>query len=218
VVVTESIFSMDGDAADLRGLAELKQRYPFFLLLDEAHASGVYGPGGSGYAAELGLGGLADVMVVTLSKALGCVGGAVCGSAAFCQGVVNWGRAFIYSTNIPPAVAAAVEKAIEIIGREPKWQEQLRQRSRQLRSALAENWPVMGLAEGPIVPLILKGEQRALEGAKLLQDRGFWVGAVRPPTVPRGTSRLRMTVCAQHTEEQVQDLFQALKKVIEPGL
>lgn len=214
VVVTESIFSMDGDAADLKGLAELKQQYPFLLLLDEAHAGGVYGPGGSGYAAELGLSGLADVIVVTLSKALGCIGGAVCGSAAFCQGVVNWGRAFIYSTSVPPMVAAAAEKAIEIISRESKWQLQLRHRSRQLREALAERWPVMGLADCPIVPLVLDLEQRALVIAKALQDKGLWVSAVRPPTVPRGTSRLRMTVCACHTEKQIQELVKNLGQVM----
>ena len=214
VVVTESIFSMDGDAADLRGLAELKKIHPFFLLLDEAHAGGVYGPGGSGYAAELGLQGLADVTVVTFSKAMGCIGGAVCGSDAFCQGVVNWGRAYIYSTSILPAIAAAIAKSIEVIGRQPKWQEQLRQRSRQLRTELAHRRQVVGLADCPIVPLILKEEQQAMKLARQLQDKGFWVSAVRPPAVPRGTSRLRMTVCARHTETQIQELARNLDEAM----
>lgn len=217
VVVSESIFSMDGDAADLRGLAELKQQFPFVLLLDEAHAGGVYGPKGGGYAAELGLQEVVDVTVVTFSKALGCIGGAVCASEAFCQAVINWGRAYIYSTSVPPAIAAAVEKAIEVIGREPERQVQLRLRSRQLRTALEEHWNVSGLADCPIVPLILNGEQQALEVARLLQDQGFWVSAVRPPTVPRGTSRLRMTVSGQHSQGQVQGLVLALKKAMEPG-
>src|SRR5262249_31337050 len=94
VVVTESIFSMDGDAADLRGLAQIKKELPFVLLLDEAHGSGVYGPNGAGYAAECGLQEIADVSIVTLSKALGCVGGAVCGSHVFCDGLLNLGRAY----------------------------------------------------------------------------------------------------------------------------
>jgi 8-amino-7-oxononanoate synthase len=214
VVVTESIFSMDGDAADLRGLAELKQQYPFVLLLDEAHASGVYGPGGSGYAAELGLREIVDISVVTFSKGLGCIGGAICGSDAFCQGVVNWGRPYIYSTSIPPAIAAGLEKGIELIGQNPHWQEQLRQRSRQLRQGLAGRHQVPGLEDCPIVPVILEDEQQAMEVARLMREKGYWVSAVRPPTVPRGSSRLRMTVCARHTEKQVGELIQGLKQVI----
>ncbi|MCC7350699.1 MAG: aminotransferase class I/II-fold pyridoxal phosphate-dependent enzyme [Phycisphaerales bacterium] len=214
VVVTESIFSMDGDAADLRGLADLKQRHPFVLLLDEAHGSGAYGPGGSGYAAELGLQDIADVSVVTFSKALGCVGGAICGSELFCQGVINWGRPYIYSTSIPPAIAAAVEKGIEVIGRQPDLQARLRQRGRQLREALSGRWKIPGLEDCPIVPLILNDEQQALEAAGLLRDKGYFVSAVRPPTVPRGTSRLRMTVCAEHTETQVRNFVRQVNEVV----
>ena len=107
VVVTESIFSMDGDAADLRAIAELKLEHEFFLLLDEAHATGVYGPAGAGLAAEYGLRQIVDVSILTLSKALGGIGGAVCGSAVFCEALVNYGRAYLFSTGVPAAVAAA---------------------------------------------------------------------------------------------------------------
>src|SRR2546429_634123 len=100
---------MDGGAADLPGIARLKQRHSFLLLLDEAHGSGVYGPYGSGYAAEVGLQSAVDVTIVTLSKAVGVSGGAVCASRAFCDALVNFGRSYIYSTNVPPAIAAAVE-------------------------------------------------------------------------------------------------------------
>jgi len=102
VVVTESIFSMDGDAADLPGIAALKREFPFLLVLDEAHGSGVYGPGGSGYAAELGLRDMVDIAIITLSKALGCVGGAVCASSAFCEAIVNFGRSYIFSHRDSP--------------------------------------------------------------------------------------------------------------------
>src|SRR4051812_6167694 len=112
VVVTESIFSMDGDAADLSGLAALKAKCPFVLLLDEAHGTGVYGPSGAGLAAERGLGDAVDVTIVTLSKAMGSGGGAVCASSAFCEAVVNFGRAYIFSTPLPPAPAAAAGAAI----------------------------------------------------------------------------------------------------------
>jgi glycine C-acetyltransferase/8-amino-7-oxononanoate synthase len=142
VVVTESIFSMDGDAAPLADLARIKQQGPgFILLLDEAHASGVYGPAGAGLAAHLGLGGLADVTVVTLSKALGCAGGAVCGSAAFCEAVVNLGRAYVYSTALPPALAATAEEAVGVLRDEPQHQERLTRVCGLLRSALREAGP-----------------------------------------------------------------------------
>src|SRR5439155_26921023 len=114
VVVTDSIFSMDGDAAVLAGLVEIKQQRPFILLLDEAHGSGVYGPAGAGYAAELNLQQYVDISIVTLSKALGCVGGAVCASNNFRQALVNYGCAFIYSTSIPPTVAAPAQETIAI--------------------------------------------------------------------------------------------------------
>ncbi len=105
VVVTESIFSMDGDAADLRAIAELKREFPFVLLLDEAHGTGVYGGGGAGYANEMGLSDIVDISIVTLSKAIGGTGGAVCGSRIFCEAIVNHGRAYIYSTSVPAFVA-----------------------------------------------------------------------------------------------------------------
>src|SRR5205823_3589799 len=130
IVITESIFSMDGDAADLAGLVELKKKYGFILFLDEAHGSGVYGPAGSGYAAELGLQDAVDVTVVTLSKALGCVGGAICGDARFIDAVVNYGRAWIYSTLLPPMIAAGATKAIEVLAAEPHHQQRVRDLAR----------------------------------------------------------------------------------------
>src|SRR5439155_926091 len=138
VVVTESIFSMDGDAADLRGFAAIKKQLPFVLLLDEAHGSGVYGPNGAGYAAECGLSEIVDVSIVTLSKALGCIGGAVCGSHAFCDALLNLGRAYIYSTSIPPMVAAAAQAAVEVCRDEPQRQARLRELARFVRSEISQ--------------------------------------------------------------------------------
>ncbi|HEY7115984.1 MAG TPA: aminotransferase class I/II-fold pyridoxal phosphate-dependent enzyme, partial [Tepidisphaeraceae bacterium] len=136
VVLTESIFSMDGDAADLAGLSELKDRHRFILLLDEAHGSGVYGAAGAGYAAEKGLASRVDVSIVTLSKALGCVGGAVCASKAFCAAVVNHGRAFVYSTALPPVIAAAVSEAIALLREEPWRQSTVRAMAREVRASI----------------------------------------------------------------------------------
>lgn len=205
VVVTESIFSMDGDAADLAGLAKLRKMFEFVWVLDEAHATGVYGPHGNGLAAEAGIGGLVDVQVVTLSKALGGVGGAICASAAFCDAVVNHGRAFIFSTNLAPACAAAAEAAIEVIRREPQRSVRVRAIARRVREQLGMT------GDSPIVPIILGTESAALAAARSLRERGMLVGAVRPPTVARGSSRLRITLSCEHSDDQIDALIGAIK-------
>jgi 7-keto-8-aminopelargonate synthetase-like enzyme len=210
VVVTESIFSMDGDAADLAGLAGLKRRRPFLLLLDEAHGSGVYGPAGAGLVAELGLGGVADVSVVTLSKALGCAGGAVCGSAAFCDLVVNSGRAYVYSTHIPPAIAAAGEAAIEILRYEPERQHRIRNVARAVRTRLAGAGLSVPAGDSPIIPVILGSEEAAMAAAAGLQNDGLWAVPIRPPTVPRGGSRVRVTLSSEHTDDEIDRLLTSL--------
>jgi 8-amino-7-oxononanoate synthase len=218
IVVTESIFSMDGDAADLPGLASLKQRHPFVLLLDEAHASGVYGPGGSGYAAEVGLGAIVDVTVITLSKALGLAGGAICTSTAFRDALLNFAPAAIYSTNIPPALAAGTEAALGILADEPARQQRLRALSRYLREQLVRSDQMEGgagaLPDSPIVPLLLRHEGQALSAAEELRRRGLLVVAIRPPTVPRGGSRLRITLTCEHRDEEIDLLVRALKEVV----
>lgn len=210
VIVTESIFSMDGDAADLASLAELKKQFGAVLLLDEAHASGVYGPGGAGYAAEMGMANLADVTVCTLSKAAGVAGGAVVGSQALCDAVVNFGRAFIYSTSVAPAIAMAIAAAIDVMREEPWRQERVRERAGYVRQRLSEKGWVIPPGDSPIVPLIVGEEEAALGLAGRLEERGFLCVAVRPPTVPRGASRLRLTVSCAHSDEQVDQLIAAI--------
>jgi 8-amino-7-oxononanoate synthase len=205
VVVTESIFSMDGDAADLPGIVELKCEFPFLLLLDEAHGSGVYGPNGSGYAAEIGLNEMVDITIVTLSKALGCSGGAICASGAMCEAIVNFGRSYIFSTAIPPAIAAAVEAGIGVMHDEPNRQQRLREMARRVRSRVL-NDP----GDSPIIPIILGDESATLRAAERLMQQGLLTVAVRPPTVPKGTSRLRVTVSCDHTDEEVEQLISAL--------
>jgi 8-amino-7-oxononanoate synthase len=212
VVVSESIFSMDGDAADLRALAELKRRHEFLLLLDEAHASGVYGPNGEGLAAELGVADAVDVGVLTFSKALGCVGAAVCGSELFCQALVNHARAYLFSTSIPPMVAAAADAAIRVIQEEPSRRQRLRESSRHIRARIAEMGVKMPAGDSPIIPIILGDESAALDAARWMQEQGLLVGAVRPPTVARGSSRLRITLSSEHTDEQIQQLLAAVRR------
>jgi 8-amino-7-oxononanoate synthase len=213
-VVTESIFSMDGDAADLRGIAGLKQKYPFLLLLDEAHGSGVYGPNGAGYAAELGLGSIVDVSIVTLSKAIGVVGGAVCASEKFCDAVVNFGRPYIYSTNLPPAAVAAAEVAIEVMRDEPQRQQRLRALATDVRHRLRQIGFEIADGDSPIIPVLLGDETKAMGAAGQLLEGGFLVVAIRPPTVPRGTSRLRITLSSEHRQEEVGGLLRVLESII----
>ena len=214
VVVTESVFSMDGDTADLAGIAALKNRFDFLLLLDEAHASGVYGPAGAGYAAELGLESAVDLSVVTLSKAAGCVGGAVCASRDWCDAVVNFGRPYIYSTSPPPAVAAAIAASIRVMADEPRHRQRVRQLSVYVRRRLAEIGCQIPAGDSPIVPVILGSETATLAAAAALLAAGIRVGAVRPPTVARGASRLRITVSAKHGDEDIEKLIAAAKELI----
>jgi 8-amino-7-oxononanoate synthase len=210
VVVTESIFSMDGDAADLHGLAELKREQPFVLMLDEAHASGVYGPAGAGLAHELGLQGAVDISVVTLSKALGAIGGAICAGRRFCDAVVNFGRAYIYTTSPPAAAAAAAEAAIEVLRDEPARQKRLRDLSRDARKRWADAGVAMPPGDSPILCVLLGSEEATLEAWEKLRNQGLLVGPVRPPTVAPGSSRLRATLCCEHSDEEVQLLVSAL--------
>ncbi|MGD0462923.1 MAG: 8-amino-7-oxononanoate synthase [Tepidisphaeraceae bacterium] len=207
VVVTESIFSMDGDAADLKSLDQLKRARPFVLLLDEAHASGVYGPGGAGLAAEWGLAGAVDISVATFSKAAGCAGGAICARGDFCRTAVNLGRAYIFSTSIPPAIAAGIEEAIRAMHDEPQRQQRVRALARELRERLRGKGMVLPDGDSPIVPIIVGEESAALELAGKLLEKNLLVGAIRPPTVPRGTSRLRVTLSCEHTQEEIDRLI-----------
>jgi 8-amino-7-oxononanoate synthase len=207
VVLTESIFSMDGDACDLRGLAELKQKHPFVLLLDEAHGSGVYGPNGSGLAAEMKLQHAVDVSIVTLSKAIGCVGGAVSGSSLFRDGLLNFGRAYIYSTSVPPHLASCVTEAIGVMRDEPQRQARVRALANRVRSELK----LEPGADSPIVPIVLGDQAKALHAAEEMKRRGLLVLAVRPPTVAPGSSRLRVTLSCEHSDEEIEQLIQAIR-------
>ena len=191
VVITESIFSMDGDAADLGAIAALKSKHDFVLLLDEAHGSGVYGENGAGYANERGLGSLADLSIVTLSKAMGLAGGAICGSKLLIDGVLNHGRAYIYSTSIAPSICAAIPAAIDVMRSEPQRQARVRALAHRVRESLNVS---SAPNDSPIVPIVLGEETRALEASARLRAAGMLVVAVRPPTVPRGSSRLRVTL------------------------
>jgi 8-amino-7-oxononanoate synthase len=210
VVATESIFSMDGDAADLGAIAGLKKERDFLLLLDEAHAGGIYGPGGSGLAAEQGLADVVDLTMTTFSKAAGLAGAAICGTTQACEAVVNFGRAYIFSTAVPPGIAAAIEAAIGVMNDEPQRAQRVRELSRRVRTELSIAAKMM---DSPIIPIILGSAEKALAAAREMEERGLLAIAVRPPTVPAGSSRLRITLSSEHSDEEVQTLIDAIGAV-----
>jgi 8-amino-7-oxononanoate synthase len=210
VVITESIFSMDGDASDLRGIATLKTRFPFLLLVDEAHGGGVYGPAGAGLTAELGLSDHVDVTVATFSKAAGVAGGAVCAARWFVNAMLSRGRAFVYSTSVPPAVAAGIKTSLDVMRTEPQRQTRVRELALRVRRRLREVGRAVVDGDSPIIPIIVGDEQAALDAADRLLEQGILVIAVRPPTVPRGGSRLRITLSSSHTDEEIDRLLWAI--------
>jgi 8-amino-7-oxononanoate synthase len=214
-IISESLFSMDGDYCPLRELIELKDQYGANLFLDEAHATGVIGPAGKGLAAALRLSHRIEVQMGTLSKALGSSGGFIAGSRPLIDLLVNRARSFIYSTAPPPVVAAGASAALAVVrsAEGERLRSKLRHNIDQLRRAL---FPAAGIdpkpAESPIVPLIVGDENAALEMAGQLQTDGYFVPAIRFPTVSRGSARLRLTVSAGHSSEQVAGVIEVLRR------
>jgi 8-amino-7-oxononanoate synthase len=220
VIVTESVFSMDGDRVPLRELIGLKKRFKALLLLDEAHAVGVIGSNGRGLAAEEGLNDDVDVQMGTLSKALGVSGGYICGSRSLIEWLINRARSFIYSTAQPPALAAAAQAAVEFLA-SPDGEERrlLLWKKIELmgKSLPQDRHPLPGQGKArltsAIFPWIVGDEQAAMEISRSLQAEGFLVPAVRYPTVAKGSARLRITVTAAHDETQIEALGAALTRL-----
>ena len=216
LIITESVFSMDGDRAPLRDLIELKKRFDALLMLDEAHAVGVIGANGRGLAAEENLSEDVDVQMGTLSKALGASGGYICGSRNLIEWLINRARSFIYSTAPPPAVAAASLVAVNFLSSSEG--EKRRILLWERIKVLCELLPVNAMnkqrraASSAIFPWIVGDEQVALDLAAALKSEGFLVPAIRYPTVAKGSARLRITVTALHTEDQIRALSEAIKR------
>lgn len=208
IVVSESVFSMDGDCADLPALGALAHQYDALLYIDEAHATGVYGPQGFGFAAAHK--GAADIAMGTFGKALGSFGAYVACSAAMRDYLIQRCGGLIYSTALPPPVLGAIEAALELLPQLDKERAHLHEQSARLRAALgAQGWDC-GASTTHIIPLILGEEQAATMLAENLRARGILVPAIRPPTVPRGTSRLRLSLSAAHSAEDIDRLIGVL--------
>jgi 8-amino-7-oxononanoate synthase len=209
LIVTESVFSMDGDLAPLADMVELKTRYGAWLMVDEAHATGLYGPNRRGVAGALGVGDQIEIQMGTLGKALGASGGYIAGSRLLIDFLVNKARSFIYSTAPVPAAAAAAAAGVQLVQSALGAQllSQLSARATELRAALGLDIPRL---PGAIIPLIVGNEGRAVELAAQLAAHGFLIPAIRYPTVARGKARLRVTLTAAHTADQVAELATAL--------
>lgn len=213
-IVTESVFSMDGDVAPIGELRSIADREGLGLYVDEAHGIGVFGAGGRGVCAEQAV--RPDVLIGTLGKALGGAGAFVAGSHALRLLLWNRARSFVFSTGVSVPNAALALAAVRLLERETDRIRTVRSRAMQLRAKLrALGVPVGGRDDCPIVPVLLGHEARALRVSSALLDRGFFVSAIRPPTVPRGTSRLRITVSAMHTELEVEQLAVAINECLQ---
>jgi glycine C-acetyltransferase/8-amino-7-oxononanoate synthase len=211
-IVTESLFSMDGDYCPLRELIELKDDRGANLFLDEAHATGLIGPEGKGLAAHLGLGQRVEVQMGTLSKALGSSGGFIASSGALIDLLINRARSFIFSTAPPPSVAAGARAALTVLqsAEGERIRGHLHRNIDQMRQGLRlSSEPLL---PSPIIPLIIGEENAALEIAKKVQEDGFLVPAIRFPSVSRGSARLRLTLSASHSSEQVSGLIGSLHR------
>ena len=209
MILTESVFSMDGDLAPLYEIVELKERYGAILFLDEAHAVGVRGTGAQGLAGELGLGGQIEIQMGTLGKALGVSGGYIAGSRVLIDFLINRARSFVFSTAPSPAVAAAGRASLRIV-QSPEGAA-LRVRLQENLSLFASEMKIAA-SQSAIVPLILGSEERVLHETARLQNSGFFIPAIRYPTVPRNTARLRITLSSAHPQEQILRLAAALKE------
>lgn len=219
LVITESVFSMDGDVAPLKGIVELKERYGAWLMVDEAHATGLFGERRSGLIEHLGFTGRVEIQMGTLGKAVGAAGGFVCGSRTLIDFLINSARSFIFSTAPVPASAAAARAGVELIqsteGAERcrrVW-ERAGQAQRVGDSLSPRNSQEAHGASSPIIPLIVGEEHETVRRAEALREHGFFIPAIRFPTVARGKARLRLTVTADHTPDDLDQLAAALEEI-----
>jgi len=213
-IVTESVFSMDGNIADLERLVELKNAYGAILIVDEAHGIGCFGANGGGLAEELGLCRQIDIIVAPLGKAFGASGAIVAAPKNVTDYLINKARPFIYTTAPPPVNCAAILAALDIVKTEPARRKKLADNARHLRDELTK----AGLDTGPgsthIVPVIIGDAEKTLKISAALFDIGYFASAIRPPTVPGDSSRLRISVRCDHTTEQIDGLVKALKTAV----
>jgi 8-amino-7-oxononanoate synthase len=210
LIVTDGVFSMDGDVAPIAGLHDLAQRYDCRLMVDEAHATGAIGPGGRGSVAAAGLEGDVDLVVGTLGKALGSYGAYVCGSRVMIDYMVNVARPFIFSTAPAPPVVAAGLASLDILESSPHRVDRLQANARAMREALRAEGLPLAESETQILPVMVGDPELTVQLCERALERGVFAQGIRPPTVPEGTSRLRLTTMATH---RTAELLRAAKVI-----
>jgi len=213
VIITDSVFSMDGDIAPLDQIVSLAKKYKCSVMVDEAHAFGVLGAKGTGAVEYFGLEKDIDIQMGTLSKAVGSFGAYCCGSKDLISFIINKARSFIYTTGMPPSTAAASSCAIDIIQQEPERRSRLWKNTRYIREGLqAMGFDAMD-SETPIIPILIGDNKKTLEFSKKLFEQGIFVSAIRPPTIPRDTARLRLTVMSTHQEDDLDFVIEQFKDI-----
>lgn len=213
LLITDGVFSMDGDIAPLPELVAVAERHGAIMMVDDAHASGVLGRGGAGTVDHFGLHGRVDVQVGTLSKAIGVLGGFIAGPRHLTEWLENRGRPYLFSTSAPPAVVAACIEALDIIRDEPERLERLWANTGRFKAGLHELGFDTGASETPITPVIIGEEERAQEFARRLFEEGVFTPAIVYPTVPRGRARVRTIVTAEHSEEDLGRALEVFERV-----
>jgi 8-amino-7-oxononanoate synthase len=213
LIVTDTLFSMDGDLAPLPQIAELAREYGAMLLVDEAHATGVFGKQGRGVCEHLGVEGGVHIRVGTLSKGLGSIGGFVAGSQALIDWLANRARPYVFSTAMPEAMAGAGLEAIQIVKKEPRRRQELLERAKLLRQQLGSTGLNIGNSQSQIIPVILGSPARTMQAAAQLRQAGFLVPGIRPPSVPEGESLLRISLSWLHQPAQLQGLAEDILKI-----
>ena len=212
LLITDGVFSMEGDIAPLPALVEVAERHGAIMMVDDAHASGVLGRGGSGTVDHFDLHGRVDVQVGTLSKAIGVLGGFIAGPTQLIEWLVNRGRPYLFSTSAPPAVVAACIAALDVMRDEPQRLERLWERTRFFKDGLHSLGFDTGASETPITPVISGDEERTQELARRLFQEGVFAPAIVYPTVARGRARVRTIVTADHSEEDLKEALQAFER------
>lgn len=213
LIVTDAVFSMDGDQAPLRELVSLKQEYGAMLMVDEAHSGGIYGERGEGLCHELGLQNEVDVHMGTFSKSFGVYGAYVSGSRTLIRWLINKARPLIYSTALPPSLVAGISTALALVQADHWRRERLFSASRLFRSSLCASGFQTGTGDSPIVPVIVGDNDMALRFSQALEEEGIAAVAIRPPTVPDGTARIRFSLSAVHTDEELTDALALIHRI-----
>jgi len=211
LIATDSVFSMDGDIAPLKEIVSLAKKHGAITMIDEAHSTGVLGANGGGLAEYAGVECAVDIIMGTLSKALGSQGGFVCGSGKLIEYLINKSRAFIYTTSLAPASAAAALEALNIVKKEPERREKLKDLSASLRKRLKEAGLDTAGSETQIIPVVFGSLERTLEVSKKLLEAGIFAPAIRPPTVQEGECRLRFSLTSDHNEDDLLKVLNCLK-------